>query len=555
MKKIAAYAAFCFLLCSDPSRAADTDAGAPDTHIIVNFSASPASDATEVGVSRGFTSIVLSKQVAADLKPASVEPGELNGQPYAVYVRWNDSTESSFPIFLISAFAKQEVEVDFVRAQVTKDSVSSVIQANCNALNPSTQQQAFKTMALCGAASRWLRANGESLSDADLQALNSWFVANRWLYYRKDGEIQLSPYGLEPDLVAALADILDRVQNGARPNSFKPLDIRTVSQTLTDHDEEPVRMASFVPKLVKEKRFEEALSINQYALDAYDNLSGGDDTKVIVHVTKAVLNNNAKYINSLLQSTGVSIDEVNKQRLVLDAKAGIEQENPDIISKSAETLIASYPDDYTGYSYMGIASFYRNDFPSAVSNFREASNRLLVDAENCSPPKRGVLGNLGAALGSTNDYKGAVDTLKNVVDCAPPDKMDLFNFAKNALAMGDFKLAKDRIFGDSVLLKATRPDLRSRTALMRGLYFVESKEDGWIDQAVDEFRSSICLDPHLRQVILGDETLDDPGSNKVEEYGWEKHILKLPENKELSDRLQESLSKESTGCNKKETKS
>ncbi|MER9163624.1 hypothetical protein [Mesorhizobium sp. M0715] len=303
-KIVAVYATCCLFSAGGPLWAADPDANAADTQIVVNYSASPAADATEVGVSRGFQSKVISKEVGEDIRSASVEPGALNGQPYAVYVRWADKTESSFPVFLISAFAKQEIEVDFLRVAVSKDNVVAILQANCNATNPSTQQQAFKIMAACGAVSRWLRANDGSWSDSDLQALNSWFIANRWLYYRKDGAIQLSPYGLEPDLVDALNELMAQVKGGKRASIFKPLDTVKIGETLKDHSEEPVRMASFVPKLIREKRLDEALAINQYALDAYNGLSGGNNAKVIVRITGDVLNNNAKYINALIANNG-----------------------------------------------------------------------------------------------------------------------------------------------------------------------------------------------------------------------------------------------------------
>lgn len=241
-------------------------------------------------------------------------------------------------------------------------------------------------------------------------------------------------------------------------------------------------------------------------------------------------------------------DYVTKQKIVADARTAINGSNPDVILYNANLLIEKYPSDPLGYSFAGIGHFYANQFDQAVVDFTSALNRVPNGTDVCDASKRGILGNLGAAQGAKEDYVKAVSTLESTLKCRPRDKIDLFNFSKNALAIGDLEKAKSSLFDDALLSASTRPDLRSRAALERGIYYVLSKQNQWESSAIAELRFSICRDPKLKGIILGAEVLNDPDGNKAEEYAWEKQIFGLSSNADFMKKLGEDLSQRPDPC-------
>ncbi|MES0057262.1 hypothetical protein NKJ66_27150 [Mesorhizobium sp. M0078] len=278
--------------------------------ITIQYSAKPAVDAVQIGVNRDFGSEPISTDISEDLKTSDVSSGDIASQPSAVFIKWKDNTISSFPLFLVAAFENQKVEIDFSHVAVNEGNVAGVVGAACTSSYPASTEQAFQIMSSCGAATRWMRNTGRQFSDLAMRSLNSWLIANRFLYVKKTGQIQFSPYGLEPDLIDALKEMADKMdENRPRSKEFSPLTRSAIEKTLKDHDEEAVRMAAFVPALVKDKRLQEAFWANQIALDAYQKISGGDPSKVVVSVTNGVLNDNAKYIDTLAAQYKVNIDK------------------------------------------------------------------------------------------------------------------------------------------------------------------------------------------------------------------------------------------------------
>ena len=126
--------------------------------------------------------------------------------------------------------------------------------------------------------------------------------------------------------------------------------------------------------------------------------------------------------------------------------------------------------------------------------------------------------------------------------------MDMFNTAVLAMASNDLATAKVVLFDDKTLLSPTRPDMRSRTLLERGIYNIMKKDDGWKEAAITELRKAVCADGKLKQVILSDETLADPGNNKAQEYGWEKGLLQSNANGDFLKSLKETFDQVPDRC-------
>ncbi|ESY87065.1 hypothetical protein X739_08705 [Mesorhizobium sp. LNHC220B00] len=279
-----------------------------EDRITIQYSVRPASEAKQGGINRDFRTDPVFTELSEALKTSEVRSGDVASQPFAAFVKWNDNSISSFPLFLVAAFEKQQVEVDFSHVIVTEDTVTSIVTISCVSRSPASIEDAFDIMSSCGAATRWLRSTDHNFSPLTMKALSSWLIANRFLYVKKNGTIQFSPYGLEPDLIDALKEVADKMdENPKKTKDFLPLKRSDIANTLKDKNEEAVRIAAFVPSLVKDGRLPEAFSANKVALQAFEKLSGGDSSKVIVNVTRDILKNNADYIATLAQQSKVEL--------------------------------------------------------------------------------------------------------------------------------------------------------------------------------------------------------------------------------------------------------
>lgn len=276
--------------------------------ITIQYSVRPAAEAKQGGINRDFRTDPVFTELSETLKTSKVQSGDVASQPFAAFVKWNDNSISSFPLFLVPAFETQQVEVDFSHVVVTADIVTPIITTSCASRSPASIEDAFDIMSSCGAATRWLRGTGRNFSPLTMKALSSWLIANRFLYVKKTGTIQFSPYGLETDLIDALKEVADKMdENPNKARDFLPLRRSDIANTLKDKNEEAVRIAAFVPGLVKDGRLPEAFSANKVALQAFEKLSGGDSSKVIVNVTSDILKNNADYIATLAQQSKVDL--------------------------------------------------------------------------------------------------------------------------------------------------------------------------------------------------------------------------------------------------------
>lgn len=298
--RAAPMAALAFVMSAPAARA--------DGDITIQYSVSPAADAVKAGINVEFATVSEFAEIADTLKSSDVPAGDLGSQPSAAFVKWKDNTITSFPLFLVAAFEKRSVEVDFAHVSVSEGNVASIVGASCTSKSPASIEDAFDIMASCGATERWLRSTNRQFSPLAMKSLNSWLVANHFLYIKKTGTIQFSPYGLEEDLIDALKEVAAKIdENPGRAKDFLPIKRGDITSTLNDKDQETVRMAAFVPALVKNGRLPEAFSANKVALEAFQKLSGGDSTKVIVNVTGDLLKDNAKYISTLAAQSKVNL--------------------------------------------------------------------------------------------------------------------------------------------------------------------------------------------------------------------------------------------------------
>ena len=219
------------------------------------------------------------------------------GENAVVRLEWSDGSETSFPIFL-SSFTPTGVMLMLFHIPSDDVPTEAQVRDDCTNRTPRVLSTAFEMFFACRAHALRLEQDGQSIEGADAiyrAALAGWLNANYRLYVdpfcRPDvnagcrPSLRVSPYGADPELVSRLEQIIDL---GRPINDWKPLRIPDAVNFLTYVKQRDLQMVEAVQELVRDGRLEEALAINERALDAIGDI--GDDNAF--RVTEDLLRQN-----------------------------------------------------------------------------------------------------------------------------------------------------------------------------------------------------------------------------------------------------------------------
>lgn len=203
------------------------------------------------------------------------------------YVEWEDSDgEASFPLLFTPAFAGETVDVYFDGPFVFETSLTSEqVEGACGKRTPTGLKDLFAQYHECRAFALELEKKNDAANQERLVvALCGWLNANLALYQRVG---PVSPYGADMDLLQRLQQVSepDMSRCAASSRTFVGLVVGEVA-----------RLGGTVPSLVAAGMIDEAIAVNDEALDAF---VGAGFKAGQFGLSEQVLLDNSRYLQTL----------------------------------------------------------------------------------------------------------------------------------------------------------------------------------------------------------------------------------------------------------------
>jgi hypothetical protein len=235
---------------------------------------------------------------------AAIVTDAYESQPMTLVINWTSDHSTSLPALLLPAFDDLTIRMYAERSNFTIDRIADADDL-CFHTAPNDVHAAFLTMFSCEQWVHVLEVARDHGSKAYLRGLRGWFDGAYFLFtrVRPTRGVGLTPWGLPPDLVERLQDILDLIDkdHSRTEDSFAPyLRIADIRQALEENDRWKLKLYGLFARLGRSGDWSEADDVNQQVFAAYDRIVGPDSSIAIDGVDRAGLNSNAALIATKL---------------------------------------------------------------------------------------------------------------------------------------------------------------------------------------------------------------------------------------------------------------
>ena len=169
---------------------------------------------------------------------------------------------------------------------------------------PTDVKSAFRSLFGCQEWVKLIESSDEKWTNSHLRGLRGWFAGSYYLFtrVRPIHGLGLSPWGMQPELVSRLREIVAEIDQGrADKLAFEPyLRIQDIRQALTEFDRWELQLFGLVPEMMAAGNLSGAEAINDRVRDAYDRYAGPQATVAIDGVNRDNLDRNAALIEERL---------------------------------------------------------------------------------------------------------------------------------------------------------------------------------------------------------------------------------------------------------------
>ncbi|MDB5538375.1 MAG: hypothetical protein JWQ89_102 [Devosia sp.] len=282
---------------------AATSSLAQDESVELMVYVEPSGTAKSAYVSSGADEIAAILPKDALSTPIAFRPGTIEDLPMSLTIEWDDQNSTSLPAFVFAPYSGKKIAVRVYRYDFTLEDADKA-EDLCWHTQPTDVKSAFRSLFGCQEWVKLIESNDEKWTNAHLKGLRGWFAGSYYLFtkVRPIHGLGLSPWGLQPELVDRLQDILTEIDEGReRQESFEPLlRIADIRQALTEFNRWELRLYGLIPALIEAKKYTEAGDLNDRVRAAYERYAGPLATEAIDGVSRENLENNAALLKTLL---------------------------------------------------------------------------------------------------------------------------------------------------------------------------------------------------------------------------------------------------------------
>lgn len=280
-----------------------TAAYAEDASVQLMVYVEPSGIAKGAYVSSGGDEISMAFTKDASSGPIAFTPGLVDDLPVSLTIEWDNQNSTSIPAFVFTPYSGKKIPVRVYRYNFTLNDADKA-DALCWHTQPSDIKSAFRALFGCQEWVKLIESADEKWTKSHLRGLRGWFAGSYYLFtkVRPIHGLGLSPWGLQPELVDRLREIVTAVDEGQETKgSFEPfLRIPDIRQALTEYDRWELRLYSLIPEMINAGNLEGAKALNDRVSAAYERYAGPLATEAIDGVNRKNLDNNASMIEQRL---------------------------------------------------------------------------------------------------------------------------------------------------------------------------------------------------------------------------------------------------------------
>ncbi len=226
--------------------------------------------------------------------------------PARLTVEWDDDSSTTIPAYVFAPYAGKRISLRIYRFNFTANDVEKADKL-CFHTAVADSRSAFRALFGCQEWIHLLDARKERWTRTYLRGLRGWFNGAYYLAtnIKPIRGLRLSPWGLQPELVKLLREILQAVEDKQKPRSFfePTLDLGEIRTALDTLDRWELKLYGLIPTLVSDGALSDAKELNDIVYDAYRRLKGVDATAAVDGVNRAGLDANAALIQTKLALT------------------------------------------------------------------------------------------------------------------------------------------------------------------------------------------------------------------------------------------------------------
>lgn len=202
----------------------------------------------------------------------TISPADLSDLPMSFTVEWADQHTTSLPALWLGSTSGQRLRIRLYRSnfKAADHEAADLLCLHTPIDNPGA---AYRALFGCQEWTLLMEREDPRWTVAHLRGLNGWLKGAYYLFatQRASGGIGLGHWGIQPELLSRLSDVLMAVKSGRRSvDSFKPLRIEDVERALVEARNWELKLNRRIPGLVGEQRLAEARQVAQRVLDAYE---------------------------------------------------------------------------------------------------------------------------------------------------------------------------------------------------------------------------------------------------------------------------------------------
>jgi hypothetical protein len=252
--------------------------------------------------------IETSMEIPADAvsSPIAFTPGLIDDLPMSLTIEWDNQNSTSLPAFVFTPYSGRQIPVRVYRYNFTLDDADKADDL-CWHTQPADIKGAFRALFGCQEWVKLIESNDEKWTNSHLRGLRGWFAGSYYLFtrVRPIQGLGLSPWGLQPELVERLREIVAEIDQGRESQqSFEPfLRIADIRQALTEYDRWELRLYGLIPGMIQTGNLAGAKAVNDRVRVAYERYAGPHATEAIDGVDRNNLESNALLIDQRLAAT------------------------------------------------------------------------------------------------------------------------------------------------------------------------------------------------------------------------------------------------------------
>lgn len=282
-----------------------TSAGAQEDAVHLMVYVEPSGIAKGAVISSGSDEVSVVLAADAVSGPLEVMPTGIDDLPLNLTIEWGDQTTTSLPAFVFAAYSGKKIPVRVHRFNFALAD-SAKADNLCWHTQPSDVRSAFKALFGCQEWVKLIEASDEKWTKSHLRGLRGWFAGSYYLFTKVKPVkgLGLSPWGMQPELVDRLREILAEIDEGrAEQREFEPfLRIADIRNALTELDRWELRLYGLIPQMLEAGNLAGAKTVNDRVAAAYDRYAGPLATEAIDGVNRKTLEQTALLIEQRLSS-------------------------------------------------------------------------------------------------------------------------------------------------------------------------------------------------------------------------------------------------------------